>query len=65
MNVIEIIQDGRIIGIFYDTDLKATHQICKAHNANVEDIKDLWSLKFTTANLAALLQIDELVGETV
>jgi hypothetical protein len=64
MNVIEIIQDGRIIGIFYDTDLKATHQICKAHNAKVEDIKDLWTFKFTQANLSALVQIDELVGES-
>ena len=65
MNVIEIRQDGRIIAIFYDTDLKAAHQICKKYNANVTDIKDLWTYKFTAANLAALLQIDELVGETV
>ena len=64
MNVIEIIEDGRIIGIFYDTDLKATHQICKAHNAKIEDIKDLWSFKVTQVNLSALLQIDELVGES-
>ena len=63
MNVIEIIEDGRIIGIFYDTDLKATHQICKAHNSNVDDIKNLWTFKFTEANLSALVQIDELVGE--
>jgi hypothetical protein len=65
MNVIEIIEDGRIIGIFYDTDLKATHQICKAHNAKVQDIKDLWTFKFTEANIAALVEIDEMVGESI
>ena len=62
MNVIEIIQDNKIIGIFYDTDLKATHEICRAHNAKVEDIKDLWTFKVTETKLAALLQIDELAG---
>jgi len=64
MNVIEIIENGRIIGIFYDTDLKATHKICKAHNDKVNDIKHLWTFKFVQANLAAILQIDELVGES-
>jgi hypothetical protein len=62
MNVIEIIQDNKIIGIFYDTDLKATHEICRAHNASVDDIKDLWTFKVTEANLSALLQIDEMAG---
>ena len=62
MNVIEIIQDNKIIGIFYDTDLKATHEICRAHNAKVEDIKDLWTFKVTETKLSALLQIDELAG---
>ena len=62
MNVIEIIQDNKIIGIFYDTDLKATHEICRAHNAKVQDIKDLWTFKVTETNLSALLQIDELAG---
>jgi hypothetical protein len=62
MNVIEIIQDNKIIGIFYDTDLKATHEICRAHNAKVEDIKDLWTFKVTETKLSALLQIDEMAG---
>jgi len=62
MNVIEIIQDNKIIGIFYDTDLKATHEICRAHNAKVEDIKDLWTFKVTETKLSSLLQIDEMAG---
>jgi len=62
MNVIEIIENNRIIGIFYDTDLKATHEICRAHNAKVQDIKELWTFKFTETNLSALLKIDELAG---
>jgi len=66
MLLIEIREDNRIIAIFYDTDLKASHKLCQRHNDTLFSMDGLWSIRHTNANIEAIRMIDkvsEKVGE--
>jgi len=64
MLLIEIREDNRIIAIFYDTDLKAAHNLCQRHNDTLSSIAGIWSIRHTDANIEAIRMIDK-VSEKV
>jgi hypothetical protein len=42
MNLIEILENKKVIAIFYDIDGIAAHNLCRTHNSLVLDIADMW-----------------------
>ena len=59
MLLIEIREDNRIIAIFYDTDLKAAHNLCQRHNDTLFSMDGVWTVWHTNANIEAIRMIDK------